>query len=79
MVLLIELSIKNVPTFPGEDDTEQGNRQMPKPNMPERVRVMSSILSYPLYEISKIDAEPRIIINTVQAFVYQVAEMESGI
>ena len=40
--------------------------------------MISSIFSYPLYEIRRIQDEPSIIINGVQAFVYQVSEIEGG-
>lgn len=78
IVLLVALSIINVPTFPYTPFTAHGKRHIPSPAIPEQVRRISSIRSYPLYEIKRNDAEPSIIINTVQAFVYQVAEIDEG-
>ena len=78
MILLVFALSKNVPTPPEMLLDAQWNRHMHNPAIPDKVRNISSILSYPLYEISKKLAEPRIIINGVQAFVYQVADIDCG-
>lgn len=77
-MLLIWLSIMNVPIFSCADVMAQGNKQMPSPDMPEQVSKTSSMRSYPLYEIKRNEADPKIIMNTVHALVYHVADMELG-
>ena len=61
-----------------DDNGAQGNKQIPSPKIAVKVVMISSIFSYPLYEIRRIQDEPSIIINGVQAFVYQVSEIEGG-
>ena len=72
------LLIMNVPTFCTSPTDAHGNRHINSPVTPAHVKMMSSNLVYPLYAISNILAIPSIIINTVQAFVYHVAEMDAG-